>query len=415
MLKETASLKENATMLYLLTASNYIIGFLSIPYLTRVLGAETYGRVGVGTAFYSYVQLILDFGFILSATARIAQHRDNTVDLNVVFSATMAAKLLLIVICGVATVVLCITVELFSSDPIFFAMYYLYAVANCLLPDFVYRGFEYMRPITIRTVLVKLVFLLGLFFFVKSENDYLLVPVLYCIGSTAALIAVYPHMRKKTGCWFCPIKIGDVINAFKDSFQFFLSRIAGTFYSLMNTMILGFLMPESEMLGWFTACNNCVSAGRSLCPPVSDSVYPYMLRTKNFPILNIISLIGEIILTPACIVSGIFAPQICVLLFGQDFYEAAGILRLMLPLIPIAFVSYLYAFPALVPLGRRKVANYSVVVGAIVQVVLLSILWFAGVLDPYSICISTLITEATVLLIRYVTFRVSLQDAKTSG
>ena len=70
-------LVQNTLMLYLLTFSNYFLGLIVAPYETRVLGTEGYGILGAATAVMVYFQLVIDFGFLLSATRDIAQIRED--------------------------------------------------------------------------------------------------------------------------------------------------------------------------------------------------------------------------------------------------------------------------------------------------------------------------------------------------
>ena len=66
----------NTVFLYLLTFSTQLFSFITVPYLSRVLGPTVFGKVGIAQAYMSYVQIILDFGLILSAT-RIANITQN--------------------------------------------------------------------------------------------------------------------------------------------------------------------------------------------------------------------------------------------------------------------------------------------------------------------------------------------------
>lgn len=72
-------LLSNTGFLYLMTISVQVLNVLTIPYLTRVLGPTIYGRIGLAQGYMSYVQIILDFGFILSATQVISENRNDKV------------------------------------------------------------------------------------------------------------------------------------------------------------------------------------------------------------------------------------------------------------------------------------------------------------------------------------------------
>ena len=65
----------NTVFLYLLTFSNYLMSFITVPYQTRVLGPDIYGVLGLTASLMIYFQLVIDFGFLLSATADVSKNR----------------------------------------------------------------------------------------------------------------------------------------------------------------------------------------------------------------------------------------------------------------------------------------------------------------------------------------------------
>ena len=182
---------KNTSMLYILTFSNYFFGLVTVPYLTRVLGPETYGRVGVGQAFSAYVQLVLDFGFILSATAEIAENKEDRDKVSRVFYSVLFCKIILIAISLIIVLGLIAITEYFRADWKLFLLFWLYIAVNSFIPDFLYRGLEKMEIITIRTVLLKSVFTVLVFMIIKDKSQYLLVPIFYALGALFSVIFVF--------------------------------------------------------------------------------------------------------------------------------------------------------------------------------------------------------------------------------
>ena len=72
-----SKLLKNTIYLYLLTFSSQLLNLITIPYQTRVFGPEIYGMVGFAISIMSYIQLVLDFGFILSGTESVSSHENN--------------------------------------------------------------------------------------------------------------------------------------------------------------------------------------------------------------------------------------------------------------------------------------------------------------------------------------------------
>ena len=59
---------KNIIMLYGMSIAKIVFPLLTLPYLTRVLSVESYGVVSYVKAVMQYMQLGVDFGFMLSGT-----------------------------------------------------------------------------------------------------------------------------------------------------------------------------------------------------------------------------------------------------------------------------------------------------------------------------------------------------------
>ena len=57
---------KNTSMLYLLNIAKMVFPFLTFPYLTRVLSVDGYALVMYVRAAMQYMQIGVDFGFMLS-------------------------------------------------------------------------------------------------------------------------------------------------------------------------------------------------------------------------------------------------------------------------------------------------------------------------------------------------------------
>ena len=72
-------LKKNVFALTLLQVGNYLVPIAILPYLTRVLGVDGFGRIGFAAAFTMYFVLIVEWGFNLSSTRDVSVLRADKV------------------------------------------------------------------------------------------------------------------------------------------------------------------------------------------------------------------------------------------------------------------------------------------------------------------------------------------------
>ena len=412
-LNKINDLKLNTIMLYLLTFSNYFFALATIPYLTRILQPELYGLIGFAMAIMVYFQLIIDFGFMLSATQRVAENYSDCYKLRKITTSVLGAKVVLSVISLITLVVIDLWFDIFSGENVLFGLFFLNTVFSSLIPDYLYRGLEKMRLITIRTVAVKALFTVLIYVFLQEPSQYCLVPLFYLFGSIAATLWSYIDIYKRFNIYFIRITVNEIFDEIKISFPFFVSRIATTIYGASNIMMLKYIYPTNMEIGYYTSSDKIVSIARSASSPIADSLYPYMVKNRDYKLMFKILLWIMPLVLIGCIFLFVYAVPICMIIFGEQYAETGHILRYMIPLMVIVLPNYVFGFPALVPLGLARIANLSNVIGAVIQIIGLCFLFFNDLADVYNVCILTSITEGAVLLIRITATMYGIKRNKT--
>ena len=391
----------NTLMLYILTFSNYLMSFIVVPYETRVLQTEKYGLLGVASAIMIYFQLIIDFGFILSATEEVAQHRDDKKRLSKIFTSVTLNKLLLTVVCGSVLLILCQLVPNWQGNTGFFFLFFIATALNSLIPDYLYRGIEKMSAITIRTVLIKLFFTVMIFILLRQPGDYYIIPILNIIGNAAALVGVYVHLFRKLGIHFTRCTLQDLWRNLRRSLTFFLSRIASTAYTAANTIILD-ILSAGAVTAFYTCADKLVTTAKNGLSPVSDSLYPYMTKHKDFKLVKKVLMVAMPVIVTGCTVVFIWAEPLCTWFFGAEYGAVAPVLRAMLPVVVVILPSYILGFPTLSAMGLSKYANYSVIFGSVLHIINLLVLYFTGHMNMVTLAGLVSVAETAILVFRIV-------------
>ena len=68
---------KNMVSLGVLQIANYLIPFLVLPIISRILGATLFGSVSYAQNIVTYLTLLVNFGFEYSATRQISVSRDD--------------------------------------------------------------------------------------------------------------------------------------------------------------------------------------------------------------------------------------------------------------------------------------------------------------------------------------------------
>lgn len=394
------SLLKNTAMLSVLQLSTYALGLIAIPYETRVLGVEAFGLLGAATAIMVYFQLVIDFGFLLSATEDVAANRENKPYLCRLLTAVTLAKLLLAVCsCGVL-LGLCRVIDAWRGREGLFLLFFLSTVFTSMMPDYLYRGMEKMTAVTVRTVAIRTFFTVAIFLFLKSPEDLYVIPVLNIIGNGIAMAAAYRDLHRRFGVHLVPVSFREIGRNLKRSSVFFLSRIATTAYTSLNTVILDMITASGGATGLYTAADKLITTGRNLLTPISDSLYPYMTRNRDFRLVKKILLLTTPPIALFCAACFIWAEPLCELLLGEGFGPAGQVLRYMLPVGVVTLPNYILGFPTLTAMGLSRYANYSVVFGSALHLVNLLVLSVTGNINMLTLAAMVSVAETAILIFR---------------
>jgi len=398
--KKVKKLASNTLMLSILSFSGYFLALVTLPYQSRILGPELFGMVSFAMAFGIYFQLLIDFGFMLSATEQIAKYRHDRQAVSKIVSAVTWSKLLLSGLSLLVLTALCLSLDPFRQDPLLYLLFALSYISAALTPDYIYRGMENMRAIAMRTVVIRAVSIMLIFVFLRGPSDYYAVPTLLMLGNTVALLYTLWDVRRRD-IHFVKISLKAFKDTLKQSSLFFCSRVATNIYSASNTFVLGLIYgPASVAVGFFTSADRLTSAAKFSLNPLIDSLYPHMVRYRDFRLIKKVLLLFVPLIAIVSVIVWLHAYDICAIIFGTDFRGAGEYLRWLIPVALIAFPSMVLGYPTLSPMGLARYANLSVVAGSVLHVVQLAILFITDNLSVVAVCIATIITEVFVLVIR---------------
>lgn len=403
------SLLENTIMLYILQFSNMALGMLTQGYKMRVLGVELVGLLGAGQYAANFFLIFMDFGFLLSATAKVSARRDDKQELSRILSCVVAAKVAFALI-SIGVLAFLIVPGLDSTGEVLaYCFFLLSTIAVTMLPDYMYRGLEQMSAITVRAVSIKLVATTLVFLLVRRPEDFYLSPLCTAIGNLGALAFVYWHLRKKVGVGFVRVSVKEVWAEVKDSSQFLLSRMAASINSNLNGLLLKHVMPETGVdmyhnpaiaTGLYTNADTVITAARNGMSPIADSLYPHMMKHRNFKIIKKAMLFVYPVILAGCAFVFAFAEPLLTLWLGPEGVNVVFPLRLMIPVAVFAFPNYVLGYPTLGAMGLAKYANISTGFGTAVYLAGAAACYFTVGINLISLCLLSSLTELSILLFR---------------
>jgi PST family polysaccharide transporter len=243
---------------------------LTVPYLSRTLGADAWGLVAMAQAFAVYVNVIVDYGFIYSATRSVAAADTRDQVAQTVASVFGAKMLLGIFACGGAAIAY-VGLPAFRNHPAVLGAAVLSEVVRAMLPGFYFYGMQRVATFSQLEMCARLAAAAGLFVFVHRPEDAWEVFALN--GATAMVtlaIAVWLIQARH------PLRIPQLQQAWqiiREGWSMFLFRGTHNVYTLGNAFLLG-LFASSETVGFYAGAEKINSAAVGLLAPLSTVLYP---------------------------------------------------------------------------------------------------------------------------------------------
>lgn len=392
---------ENIFSLFAIRGFEYIVSFLTFPYLVRTIGISYFGSIAFAQGIITYFTLFTDYGFNMTGPRDIAKH-DSKEERGEVFASIFGAKVLLLIISLIPLFILLFYVEEFTTySPLLFSIVFISVIGNVISPVWFFQGIQQMRYITFVNTIARIVTALGIFIIVRTQDDYLWAAFLQSVpGLIAGLVSWYLIWKKFPEACCLPTWIG-VEKALKDGWDIFASSIAINLYTASNTVFLG-MLTNSTVVGYFSSAQKIINAVQNGLAPVTQAIYPHiskMIEQDKNGALSFIRKIMKLYCGGNLLISLIlliFAAPIIHILMGNTYEESILMLRLLAFLPFIISLSQIFGIQTMLPYGMNKEFSRIIIASAIVNTVLVfPLIFFAG---GSGVCISMLCTETFVTL-----------------
>lgn len=324
--KNRRTILSNFGYLALLQFASYLFPIITVPYLSRVIGVEGYGKIAFASAVMVWVQTVADWGFLLTATRDVAKCRDNKAEVSRIFSETFFARCLLAVVSFIFLCLLILIVPDFKENAYILFVTFLMIPGHIMFPDWFFQAIERMRYTTITNLLVKTVFTVAVFICIKEKNDYILVPLLTSLGTVVAGIIAMYLILKKWGYHLHHVSFHSVISAIKRSTDVFINNLFPNLYNSLSVVLLG-IYSGSAANGIYSEGNKFANIGQSVLNVISRVFFPFLSRRIDKHSIYVFVYMG----TTFCIAAALFvsAPWLIDWLYTDEFADAVPVLRIM--------------------------------------------------------------------------------------
>lgn len=391
---------KNTLWQYGLQILKYLFPLLLIPYLTRILGTEGYAVYAYVLSFMGVVQTIADFGFTLSGTKKVVDLRGDTAALSRLVGAITVARLVLL--CGLFFCVMVVTrfIPIMAENTVYVIWAFFATAGRTVLPDFIFQGNERMGPLTTRYFASKGVQVALTILLVRGPGDLILVAVADVLSEIVDIAWSYRAQKRLFG-------VGIARPTFKESFEelrvsaiYCVSNVSSSLFSGFTTVIIGLAITSKTDIAFWSLTLTTVNAVQSLYTPIANSLYPHMIKNRDFGFARKLALVALPVLVLGIVAYCALSKPIMLVLGGPEYVGGAHVMWMISPIFIFSFYGILIGWPVLGAMGHVKELTVSTLFTGIVNVVSLLALYLAGLITLDVICVARWGCDALLLLVR---------------
>ena len=392
------SIKKNFAYNSFLMVSNYIINLILFPFCARVLGVERFGTINFTQNIVQYFMFIAMMGITHVGVREIAK-QTNKQDLNKCYSSMLGLNLLYTVFSLAIFVPLIFLVDRLAEIKILFFLGAFQILFSTFSVEWYFRGTENFKYITVRNIIIKIIYVVCVFIFVKEPNDYTLFFLLTVLMTAICAIINYMYAHKYVQFSLRDVNLRTYL---KPSLSLGAYSILTSMYTTFNVAYLGMVWDDvnvgyyttalklyTVILGFYSAFTSVMLPRMTAITGKGDENSFNGLINKSFELFYTISI-------PMVAVLFVLAPEVISLLAGSEYEPSIMMSRIVVPMLFVVGIAQILSFQILIPKGFDKITLYASIIGAVVGVVANIILTTRyGALGT---CITVVITEVCVTI-----------------
>ena len=396
-LKQTHSVKFNAVMNTLLTASSMLVNVITVPYVTRVLSVEGYGDVMFAQNVSQWLSAVCLIGVPTYGLRECARVRDDPREM-----ARVVRELLVIITIFTAVVLAGFGVSILIVPRFrqIAALMWVFLVSTLLLSygvEWFFQAIEQYKYITIRSMVFKMLSLVAMLVFVRGEDDYLAYGVILALvvcGNNVLNLARMLRMVSFSGLG--PMCIGRHL---KPLASYAALSIASSVYLAFDSLLLGMLSPSNVQVGLYQLASKL----KGICFSVINAIIGVLIPRLSYYAKNDPEKDGALLrrgwgfLLNLCLGIAlyllVYAYPLVVLISSEKYADAVLPVRIIGLVNLLSCMSYFFGLCILSPLDQESKLARANLTGAPISLVCNLLLdgTFGATGAAISVCLAELV------------------------
>lgn len=373
-----------------------ILPIITAPYLARTLGAAGTGTYSYTISIVTYFILFGSLGIALYGQREIAFVQDDREKRTQNFYSIFVLR------CITMTISMIVFYFVFARTGIYSTYYKILLLemfANIIDISWLYQGLEDFRRTATRNIIVKLLSVISIFIFIKDPDDIWKYLLIYVCTTLFGNIVLWFKLNKYIGK--ISFKNINLLKHLKSTIALFIPQVAIQIYTVLDKTMIGSILNDMTQVGYYEQSQKIIkilltvitSLGTVMMPRVAkcfaeekiNEIKVMMYKTFRF-----VFLLGFPLMFGIISVSKDFVP----LFFGAGYEPVVNLINITSIIVIAIGFSNVTGSQFLLATKRQKEFTISVVVGAVINVLLNSILILRY--KAIGAAVATVVAECTV-------------------
>lgn len=386
------SLIKNSIFNIVYSLTSLLFPLITMSYVSRVLEPEGIGVISYVQNISYYFILIASVGIPYYGIREIAKLNNDYESRCIFFYGLFLVNIAFSIIASILYCMLILSNHKFQEYINLYLIFGVPILFSFINIDWFYKGIEEFYYIAVRNLIVKIIFIILIFIFVREKSDYISYVILLNFGTMLNYIINIYHVRKYVKFEFQEkIKLKKYI---KPIIYFSLMFFLGAISNNIDITLVG-LTSSNDITGNYSNAHRGVDAIISMCTAVTGVLLPRLsscygdikyinnILMKSF---NLICFLGF----PVVIGVFVLSDNISELLFGNSFVYTGEIMRILSILILIKFFGDLFGFQLLISAGQERKSIIVNLIGLLINIIIFySIYPFIGYISAAIALISS--------------------------
>ena len=352
------SIRVNTVLNLCRQISSGLFPIITIPYISRILGTENYGRVNFSISIINYFVLFANLGMIIYATRECAILRNFEKKFNIFANEVFTTHLLMTLLSLVVLYTMLFFVDFFSNYIVVLSVLSIMIIFNAFNVEWIYNAHEdYLYP-TICTFIIQILSFILLFIFVRSSTDFLLYCFFYVLSYSGMyvvsffMVGKYSHIRLTTH--------PNIIKHIVPMFILFSNDLMVSIYVNSDITILGFLTNDRSVgiyaisVKAYTICKRIFGAVITVMFPRLSFFYQTNKKDKYRSLVTKAFNAILLFVIPAAFGMFFISDDMMMLLGGKEYILGGNSLRVLCLALVFSALANFFTTAVMLPSRNEK-------------------------------------------------------------